>query len=728
VEALVKIFVNRNMARTLILIFACSVPADGLILSRSRAEQTSTRKVIRSARSGAWSEAATWEAATPPAAGDSVLVRAGHTVVYDVQSDRAVRVLQVAGTLRFVTDRDTRLDVGLLRIQAGDEVSESGLDCDAHMARAEPAKAHPGLEVGSPGHPVAPGHRALIRLIHFAGMNEQFCPAIVCCGGRMDLHGAPMARTWLKLGAPAREDDREITLQENAEGWRPGDKIVVTSTARLYLFDESNKVIPTVRGRTRTEERTITAVAGAKITLDRPLENNHRCEGDYRGEVANLSRNVIVESANPDGVRGHTMYHAGSAGAISYAEFRHLGKKDVLGRYSLHYHLCRDSMRGSYVLGASIHDSQNRWLTVHGTDYLIVRDTVGYNSLGHGFLLEDGTEVFNVFDRNLAIQACHAKPLPEQILPFDDNAGAGFWWANCLNTFTRNVAVECDQYAYRFEMVKTKTFDPVLKVPQPDGSRKAIDVRTLPFVRFDNNEAHTQRRFALNLGGIRHVSSEEDHREVHKKEGGDLSKIQGGHPDGVGPDTRHPFIIRDYRVWSSQWAFHGGSPNVRIEGLDAYECTYGIFKTRMDGHEYRGLKMRKIDTPEIFHPWGSTTVGENYWRFLDPVDDLPPMTIITGISRTPDGKLLVRGTTSDNGPIKRVMVCGREARSLRDYFAEWEVVRDTLPADSLVTAFAEDAAGNVEPRPHRLKVGPMSTLDTRAVTIPASPTRADGHP
>ena len=28
------------------------------------------------------------------------------------------------------------------------------------------------------------------------------------------------------------------------------------------------------------------------------------------------------------------MYHRHSAGAISYAEFRHLGKKGVLGRYS----------------------------------------------------------------------------------------------------------------------------------------------------------------------------------------------------------------------------------------------------------------------------------------------------------------------------------------------------------------------------------------------------------
>ena len=62
-------------------------------------------------------------------------------------------------------------------------------------------------------------------------------------------------------------------------------------------------------------------------------------------------------------------------------------------------------MRGSYVIGASIWDSGNRWLTIHGTNYLVVRDCVGYQSVGHGFFLEDGTEVYNVLDRNLAVQA-----------------------------------------------------------------------------------------------------------------------------------------------------------------------------------------------------------------------------------------------------------------------------------------------------------------------------------
>ncbi|WP_309714084.1 hypothetical protein [Armatimonas sp.] len=75
---------------------------------------------------------------------------------------------------------------------------------------------------------------------------------------------------------------------------------------------------------TQTEERTLLGVSGATLTLDKPLHFSHLAEGNYRADVANLSRNVVAESADPQKARGHTMYHRGSRGSISYAEFRHL--------------------------------------------------------------------------------------------------------------------------------------------------------------------------------------------------------------------------------------------------------------------------------------------------------------------------------------------------------------------------------------------------------------------
>jgi hypothetical protein len=653
----------------------------GLAIPAAAAEPA--LKPVRSAQSGPWSAAATWEGGKVPGAGANVQVRAGHKVVYDINAEQAVRVVHVAGTLAFAHDRDTRLDVGVIKIQPGDEFSEDGFDCDAHLPKLEPGKPRPALEVGTPDQPIDAKHTAHIRLVYFAGMDKESCPAIVCCGGRMDFHGAPMIRTWLKLGATAKAGEAELVLSEAVTGWRVGDRVIVTATTRQ---EKAKKTFtPSLRGRGQTEERTIKALDGTRLTLDKPLTYDHLGSGDYRGEVANLSRNVIVESAEPDKMRGHTMYHRTSAGSIGYAEFRHLGKEGVLGRYSLHYHLVGDTMRGSSVIGASIWDSGNRWLTIHGTNYLVVRDCVGYGSMGHGFFMEDGTEVYNVLDRNLAVQAYIAKPLPKQVLPYDKNDGSGFWWANSLNSFTRNTACECDEYGYFFQAPKTAEFDPVLKIQQPDGSRKEVDIRTLPFVRFEDNEAHCQRRHAFNLGG----------------------GAPFGEPTvaGVGPDARHPFVIRNLKVWNIHWGFHAVSPCVLVDNLQIHKADYGLWRTVYRQHAYRKVSIDEVPKQQYnAFPDGTKPTEEAFPKPLDPVDDLPPATVITHLLKDKAGKLRVRGITADNGPVKKVMVNGREARALAANFAEWEVILDGLKPGEKVTAHAEDAAGNVEKRPHEVTV------------------------
>jgi hypothetical protein len=88
--------------------------------------------------------------------------------------------------------------------------------------------------------------------------------------------------------------------------------------------------------------------------------------------------------------------------------------------------------------------------------------------------------------------------------------------------------------------------------------------------------------------------------------------------------------------------------------------------------------------------------GVAFPRVLDPVDDLPPTTVITSVTSAGD-RLVVRGVTGENGTVKRVLVNGIAATASRENVAEWEAV---IPASVKVTAHAEDAAGNVERRPH----------------------------
>src|SRR5262249_37062651 len=159
----------------------------------------------------------------------------------------------------------------------------------------------------------------------------------------------------------------------------------------------------------------------------------------------------------------------------------------------------------------------------------------------HGYFFEDGTEVFNVLDHNLAVGARRAKALPKQMLPFDQNEGAGFWWANSLNTFTRNVAVDCGLYRFRFEATQTTALKLLFPVQKPDGTFSKLDIRTLPFVRFEDNEVHSNSGlYGVNLGeGV----------------------------NRVGPDEKHPFIVKNLKIWDVHYGFRPQVPSLLVENM-----------------------------------------------------------------------------------------------------------------------------------------------------------------
>ncbi|MHC5538884.1 G8 domain-containing protein, partial [Singulisphaera rosea] len=675
-----------------------------------------------------------------PGPGVRVQVRAGHSVRYDLDSDKVIRSIHVAGTLEFARDRNTRLDVGLIKVQPGDDASENGFDCDAHPASGEAGHLRPSLIVGRPDEPILAGKTAKIRLTYVEGMNKETCPAIIACGGRMEFHGTPLVKTWTKLSREAHRNEPIILVKaDQVADWKPGDRIILAGTTRQFGYKDTRTY--SVVERPSTEERVIVEIKKyvesglVRMTLDKPLDFDHRAEDDYRAEVANLSRNVIIESSDPDGVRGHTMYHRNSAGSVSYAEFRHLGKAGVLGKYSLHFHLAGDSMRGTSVVGASFWDSKNRWITIHGTNYLVVRDCVGYKSVGHGFFLEDGTETRNVFDGNLAVMALRGKPLPDQVLPYDKNLGSGFWWANSLNSFTNNSAAECDQDGYRFEVFAGAGFNPTLSVLQADGSKKRTDIRTLPFIRFENNEAHCMRFFGLNLGGFNDggVPAYAGEKPAAKEPTAAYPRVTTRERiedvEGVGPDPKHPFLIKNYRAWDTHWAFHAGSPSVRADGLDLYDSQYGVWRSVVDHHEYGDLKMAKIISRGVFFPRPGLSKPDDM-AFLTPTDDLPPSTAITTVvlaktNGSPTGRLLVRGSCADDYTVKRVTVNDIEARPLRPNFAQWEVEIDA--PNGAITALAEDDAGNLEKMPHVLTFGMSEEgglVSLTSATLPSGHTPA----
>ncbi|HEU5117639.1 MAG TPA: hypothetical protein VFT74_13425, partial [Isosphaeraceae bacterium] len=459
----------------------------------------------------------------------------------------------------------------------------------------------------------------------------------------------------------------------------------------------------------QTEERRITGLAtrdfsgGYAVNLDRPLAFSHFAEGNYRAEIANLSRNVVVESADPDGVRGHTMYHRGSSGSIHYAEFRHLGKQDELGRYSVHFHLTGETMRGSSVIGASIWDSHNRWITIHGTNGIVVRDVVGYKSIGHGYFLETGAEINNILDHNLAALVLPGKPHKNAEIPFDPNRGAGFWWANCQNSFTRNVAVECAEYGYRFDNKQTADYDPIRPIRQPDGSLKPQDTRILPFIRFEGNEAHTMKFFCLNLRGVTRPESGLDFYSQNQ----DLSR----EALAAMTEPSHPFWIRDFRAWEANWSLHLGTTGVFVDGLDSFRSDVAIWRSIMDGSGFRRMASKDMRVNDIHNPLSLGYVPSEadskrgVFRGVSSFrDDMPPVTLITEAVR--DGHLVrIRGSVADTSAVKSVTVNGQPARSVRDDFAEWEITLDApIGKPFEITASSIDVGGHAEQTPHVVRL------------------------
>jgi hypothetical protein len=769
---------------------------------------------IRSIQSGSWSDPQVWHPARVPQAGDRVLIARGTEVVFDVPCAEVMRLVQVVGTLRFATDRDTELNVGLLTIQHSDVCSEHGFACEFEGAKAGPQtpdQQWPTLLIGTPDHPISPGHTARVRLHFLPGMNKDDAPAIACCSGRLEIHGAPLSRTWVKLEGDARPGTNTVLLAEEVTGWSNGDEIIVTASHRT---EDSGSF--RAEKRPQTERRTITDISGRSLTLDRPLVYEHLGTGEFRAEVANLSRNVIIESADPEGVRGHTVYHAFSRGGISHAQFAHLGKEGVLGRYPIHYHLVGATMRGSSVDGAAIVDSQNRWVTIHGAQFLVVRNCIGYGSVGHGYFMEDGTEVNNLLDRNLAVHAYGGRPLPQQVLPFDRNDGAGFWWANGRNTLTRNVSTENDEYGYRYDMQHSQSFDARLPILQPDGGFATVDVRTIPIWRFEDNEARAEGFYGMV------VAANGDHQpDAPIQDEEMLARIQN--IDWTGPDAEHPHTIRGLTISGAHYGFRAHSPAMLMEDIRIDHVAYGVYRPALHNHVYRNLHLSRAgaepfnrgmddasaqngsftvdglriddfrggdqrhpivhmsdnnltgtaeshfrnvtwhadsDRRPIFNRGGSVRVdpfvshgvpyfvhdyfgpgrhakivstkskdlmndGHEYrseppltgdesvmaevtdiqWpELLNPVDDLPPVTVILEVERR-DGGVRVSGISHDNGVITTVTVNGSDAAMGPRHagVVEWSIDLAT-PGDGQVTAAAADDAGNSETLAHSISI------------------------
>ncbi|XP_075860811.1 cell migration-inducing and hyaluronan-binding protein [Microcebus murinus] len=367
-----------------------------------------------------------------------------------------------------------------------------------------------------------------------------------------------------------------LTLEDDVRSWKPGDTLVLASTDFSMYQAEEFQVLPCKACAPNQVK-----VAGKPLYLHMGEE----VDGvDMRAEVGLLSRNIVVMGEMEDGCYpyskhlcsffdfdtfgGHIKFALGFRAAhLEGVELKHLGQQ-LLGQYPIHFHLAGDlDGRGgydppTYVRDLSIHHTYSRCVTVHGSNGLLVKDVVGYDSLGHCFFTEDGPEERNTFDHCLGLlvkagtllpsdrdsRMCKAitedsypgyVPKPRQ----DCNAVSTFWMANPNNNLINCSAAGSEETGFWFIFHHVPT-GPSAGMYSPGHSEH------IPLGKFHNNRAHSNYRAGMIIdNGVKTtVASAKDKRPFLSV----ISARYSPHQDADPLKPREPAIIRHFTAYKNQ--------------------------------------------------------------------------------------------------------------------------------------------------------------------------------
>ncbi len=248
--------------------------------------------------------------------------------------------------------------------------------------------------------------------------------------------------SWIRLGKDlaagltqmtlSREPNALTPLLQPSSKWQNGDKIVVTTTDYVPGHTEV-LTITKVAGTTVdftpatkwAHKGTFYKPPGDPLQYDRlQLDPSLTKEGvETRAAVALLTRSIRIVSGG-DTVTGDPVADAFPAASTGYyfgghtafrqgfksiqiqgVEFAQMGQGGKLGHYPVHFHKARITPPNTFIRDSSVNESMTRWVVIHGSQNVMVARNVGYLSIGHGFYLEDGTEINNQLYSNIGIMA-----------------------------------------------------------------------------------------------------------------------------------------------------------------------------------------------------------------------------------------------------------------------------------------------------------------------------------
>jgi hypothetical protein len=339
---------------------------------------------------------------------------------------------------------------------------------------------------------------------------------------------ADSSTSWVRLHHTLNGGEPGFYVDRPVPTWGQGDHIVVTATDYLPGHTEEFVIDKITTDDYGTKINIMTSLPDPKDPAHTSIQNPHWGEGyDYssvatahpdagpapitdpnvtsvmtlpknqietRAIVALLSRSIRIASEgatpvlprDPDSNHfppdegnfygGHTIVRQGfKSYQVQGVEFYQLGQGGAIGRYPVHFHMARTvpqpnaatNERGTFVADSSIVDSMTRFVTVHATQGLTLARNVGYKSFGHGFYLEDATEINNRLYSNVGItvraglsgvpsnprkvpgilntiipNTKPGDPIPDDFpMHSDVNNPTTFWITNTWNDFEYNAAV-----------------------------------------------------------------------------------------------------------------------------------------------------------------------------------------------------------------------------------------------------------------------------------------------
>ena len=246
----------------------------------------------------------------------------------------------------------------------------------------------------------------------------------------------------------------DIIQVAESNGWEIGDVLVISSTRPTNTESELVKISEINESSVRIDRNLLYKHYGGSRKTLTSEDGNNSWQFNESAVVINTSRNIkIVSEDGVDFVGGHTMSSKSGSTRLFSVELENMGQamlqggsiNPILGRYPIHYHELGDT-KSQIVRGLSLKNTNNRCVSIHNTNSVIVDNNVCYRHVGHGFFLEDGTESLNTISNNVSMKAMKVSGLP--ILETDNRdsliskGATGFWISNTNNIVTDNIATD----------------------------------------------------------------------------------------------------------------------------------------------------------------------------------------------------------------------------------------------------------------------------------------------